>query len=255
MSSMSAASGSPDQQQPGVVRVRPAWHPGSWLALARGRPLLAAVVVLTIVFLGLTALILRSDLQPTSWDIWITYAIQTMPDGVFGTLLVWVSAPGFSPWQEAVIIAAVGFMLLRRWFAEAVFTIIASLGGLLTGLIKVAVDRPRPTADLVRLIGGETHGMSFPSGHVTQYVALFGFLFYLAYTLLPRRSPVRLLLLIVFGLLIVLVGPSRIYMGHHWTSDVLAGFTVGLVWLLGTIEAYRLWLHRHPKAPVVKRET
>jgi undecaprenyl-diphosphatase len=221
-------------------RARHFWHPANVVALIRGRPLLAASALLTVLFVLLTAVVLRADLQPTPWDIYITRAIQALP-APLGLVLEWVSFPGFSPQRDLIVAALLGFMWVRRRYAEAVFTALAAGSGLVAELVKVLVDRPRPTPDLARVLG-ELHTYSFPSGHVTGYTALCGFLFYLAYTLLPRTSPFRWCVLVLTGLLIVLVGPSRVYMGQHWASDALGGYALGFAYLLPVIEGYRLWL-------------
>jgi undecaprenyl-diphosphatase len=80
---------------------------------------------------------------------------------------------------------------------------------------------------------------SYPSGHVVAFVSLYGFLFFLTYVLF-KRSVWRTAALGVLGSLIVLIGPSRIYLGHHWASDVLGGYAFGTAYLLILVEAYRL---------------
>lgn len=194
-------------------------------------------------FLMLTGLILRADLQPTALDHFLTNVIQEFPYMPVGALLVAVSWVGFAPVNWLLGMAVVAFMALRRWYTTAVFTGIAALGGLTAEIVKNFVDRPRPTPDVAR-ITTVLNSFSFPSGHVTSYVTFFGFLFYLAYTTMPRRSPLRRPLLAFFGLMIVLVGASRVYMGQHWASDTLAGYALGFAYLLAVIEIYRLWLQR-----------
>ena len=69
-------------------------------------------------------------------------------------------------------------------------------------------------------------------------MALYGFLFYLVYTLM-RPSPLRSALLTLLGALIGLVGLSRVYLGAHWASDVFGGYCLGFFWLALTIYFYR----------------
>jgi undecaprenyl-diphosphatase len=70
------------------------------------------------------------------------------------------------------------------------------------------------------------------------YTILFGYICYLMYTLL-KRSILRSLLLGIFGIFILFVGPSRIYLGQHWASDVLGAYLLGGVLLAGMILVYQ----------------
>ena len=213
------------------------------IVLLRGRFLLLWAVALAILFTLLTAIVLRADLQPTAWDVGITREIQEIPRLPLGEILIAVSEPGFYPWNVVLPVLLVLFLLSLRRVALAAFAVVAALGGLLAELVKHPVARPRPTPQFA-VIYRELFTYSFPSGHVTAYTVLYGFLFYLAYTYLPRNSPLRWVALVVCGLLIVLVGPSRIYMGQHWASDVLAGYALGFAYLLLVIAAHQWWVGR-----------
>jgi undecaprenyl-diphosphatase len=83
----------------------------------------------------------------------------------------------------------------------------------------------------------ELAGFGFPSGHVVFYTGFFGFLWFLSYTLL-KRSRRRTVLLWSLAALVALVGPSRIYLGAHWASDVIGGYLLGSLALLGEIWLY-----------------
>jgi undecaprenyl-diphosphatase len=203
---------------------------------------LVVVAVLVVLFGVITVMVLNADLQPTSWDIAVTHEIQELP-GAIGAILVRVSDPGFAPWNWIAPIVTVLVMLAFRWRVEAMFLAFSSVGGFSAELVKQLVHRPRPVPEFAN-ISFALHTYSFPSGHVTGYVTFFGFGFYLAYTLLPRNNPLRWLVLIVCGLLVVLVGPSRVYMGQHWASDALAGYFIGFAWLLLAIYLHRAWLRR-----------
>ena len=96
-------------------------------------------------------------------------------------------------------------------------------------LLKLLVDRPRPTEDLL-MIWRDPAGLGFPSGHAYTAIILFGLIYYLAPSVVPWKWIVRLLRLSSL-ILIVLIGISRVYLGAHWPSDVLGGFLVGGIML------------------------
>lgn len=94
-------------------------------------------------------------------------------------------------------------------------------------LLKHIVQRPRPTEYIMI---SET-GYSFPSGHSMVSMAFYGFLIYLIYRQVESKK-LKWGLIIMLLLLIIAIGISRIYLGVHYTSDVLAGFTISLSYLI-----------------------
>lgn len=173
-----------------------------------------------------------------SFDLPIARAIQTLPDALVGSFMVGLTWIGWSPqsyvWCGAVLI----FLWLARLRWEAVMTLFAALGVTILGqFIKGIVQRARPTPDLFR-VAGQVSESSFPSGHVLLFVAFFGFLMFLLYTLAPR-SWWRTLGLVLMGAAIVLIGISRVYLGQHFPSDVLGAYLLGSLWLALTIYVYR----------------
>ena len=152
--------------------------------------------------------------------------------------MIAVSWPGFWP-QSSIITGLVILLILgfgMQW--EALVVLIAGL--LSTGLnllVKDLIQRPRPAATLVHVLATLTD-YSFPSGHVMFYTAFYGFILFLAFILL-KPSIKRTLLLAFFGLLVFLVGISRIYTGEHWASDVLGAYLLGSLTLVGILQLYR----------------
>jgi membrane-associated phospholipid phosphatase len=162
-------------------------------------------------------------------DIGIARVIQEPQSRLYNALMYVVSELGWR-WISVGTRASVTTLMWAAGFRmESAFTLSTWSGDVLTGLIKSRVLRPRPTKDLVRVVSqlGEA---SFPSGHVVHYVTFYGFLFYLVFTHLKKRWFRTALLTLLAGL-ILLVGPSRIYMGHHWPSDVGGAYLVGTLWL------------------------
>lgn len=98
---------------------------------------------------------------------------------------------------------------------------------LLNQIFKFILQRPRPTE--FRII--DEKGYSFPSGHSMISMAFYGFLIYLIYRYIKNKS-LKWVLIIILSLLIVLIGISRIYLGVHYTSDVLAGFLISISYLI-----------------------
>lgn len=168
-------------------------------------------------------------------DVAIAQELQeTRPiDVVLLPIMVSVSALGYDPWTEILLGAAILWALLwRQWVAAALIAATLVADGL-AALVKLVVARPRPTSDLVEVYR-VVSGYSFPSGHVVHYVAFFGIIGYLAWRRLGASpslpAGVRVLLQVLLGLcsaLVVLVGPSRVYLGAHWPTDVLGGYLLG----------------------------
>jgi undecaprenyl-diphosphatase len=142
-----------------------------------------------------------------------------------------------------IALAAFGFLLLQGQFRAGVLLIMSVAGGgILSTVLKLGFARPRPD-----LVAHQTHTItsSFPSGH-----ALVAAVTYLTLgVLLARVQPNLLLkayLLLLSVVLTVIIGCSRVYLGVHWPTDVLAGWAGGAVWALFCWLIAR-WLQRRGK--------
>ena len=98
---------------------------------------------------------------------------------------------------------------------------------ILNQLFKFILQRPRPTE--YRIINES--GYSFPSGHSMISMAFYGFLIYLIYKYINNKY-LKSFLIFILSLLIIMIGFSRIYLGVHYTSDVIAGFLVSISYLI-----------------------
>ncbi len=179
-----------------------------------------------------------------SIDLMITREIQEFTPVWFDMLMNFVTFIG-NPLPSAVMATlAVGFLFLKKRSKEAKMLAISTIGATLIAIVlKILIHRPRPTPELIHQTRVFLHPDSFPSGHVLFYIGFFGFLFYLVY-ILPPKNVYRLSLLIFFGVLLLLIGPSRIYLGAHWFSDVAGAYLLGFLWSIIVIFLYNKW---HPK--------
>ncbi len=129
----------------------------------------------------------------------------------------------------------------KRWLRGAILVIVTLLGAaLLNGLLKFSFARVRPSAFFDYPLPGSP---SFPSGHALYAATVFGGLA----VLLSARLRHRVLRIAVWSMavtLILVVGLSRVYLGVHYPSDVVAGFAVGVIWVTAVAFGDRLARHR-----------
>jgi len=137
------------------------------------------------------------------------------------------TALGGAPVLSLITILAVGYLLAVRKLSTAIFvTLSVTCGALLSALIKSLFVRPRPEI-VSHLV--EVNSASFPSGH-----AMNSAIVYLTIAVLLARSQakrrVQIYLIVAAMLLVLIVGSTRVFLGVHWPSDVMAGWTVGALW-------------------------
>ena len=184
------------------------------------------------------------------WDLRVAHSLQNLPVPGLLDFMRFVSVFG-NKWKPYAITTLTTIIFLAFGRRSEAAGLVLSAGGsaVLNGLIKILIARPRPTLELVR-VQVDLQTQSFPSGHVTFYVCYFGFLFFVAYALLPLRSVARRLALTLTALPIALVGFSRVYLGAHWPSDTLGAYLMGGLWLAFSLHMYRIWKERstfHPE--------
>lgn len=168
--------------------------------------------------------------EGVSLDTAISQAVYTYRSPVLTDLMYGLSFLG----GELVMIAAiiiVSILLLKSYKREALLLFILVLGGhILTGFLKALLQVPRPTLDPLYI----EKLYSFPSGHSMNSFIFYCGLAYLTFHL-TRNRRLSVLLSILAAILIFLIGFSRIYLGVHYPSDVIAGYIAGFWWLITII--------------------
>ena len=135
----------------------------------------------------------------------------------------------------AIILIGLAFMLFifikNKKIGVSIISNLAIIT-VLNQLLKRIVQRPRPTE--FRIV--EESGYSFPSGHSMVSMAFYGYLIYLIYKYVKNKY-LKWISIILLSILICFIGISRIYLGVHYTSDVLGGFFISISYLIIYISA------------------
>jgi membrane-associated phospholipid phosphatase len=221
---------------------------------------LALSVAALLVFLGVAKLVGGGTTQ--SFDESILRWLHARPSPVLDALALAGTGLGSGAAMWVVLIGGTLYFWGSRHRYSLLLLWVALLGGrLLNRVLKAAYARPRP-----RMFGDEIHALgytfeypesaSFPSGHATTAVVVFGTLAFLVARLEPTPR-MRRLTFLAAALLVAVIGFARLYLGVHYPSDVIAGYLAGFVWAvfcaLG-IEAVRYFRDRKPEVAEEERD-
>ena len=219
-------------------RARSVWAPVRHFT---GRSLLGLLLIAAVgLGFGLLLLLVRSRWAP------LAHLDRAVADGLNGAIsphpwladaLTGVSRLGGRPLMLWLVVFAVLLLVIRRRGRLALYLVVTGLGALvLDPTLKSLVGRVRPIVDVPI---ASAPGNSFPSGHALGSMVVYGAL---ALVFLPAvAARWRALFAALPVLIIAAVGFTRIALGVHFLSDVLAGWLLGIAWLGVTAYAFRLW--------------
>jgi membrane-associated phospholipid phosphatase len=178
---------------------------------------------------------------------WHEWAVTHRSPAWTGIMYV-ISFVGNTAMLTAYASGAVGWLVVRGQRAHAVLVTVTTLGAaVLVPLLKHVVARERPpVADRLAV---ET-SWSYPSGHSLGSTAVLGVLAVVVAARLTRRV-FRALVVSAAALLVVAIGVSRVYLGVHWPSDVLAGWLAGGLWLAFCLTLTSRWPGPHRRPPTL----
>jgi membrane-associated phospholipid phosphatase len=200
-------------------------------------PVLVGLSVVQLALFSLLAWWVRKH-PVLSTDVAISHTFQKRQKTfleIISKLLSVIGSAGFTS-IVALLISLAMWRTQRR--SEALMTIGISMMSLLARrTLQQIIHRPRPCEPLVH-VSKKKKKPSFPSGHVTASTTVWGWLIVLALLLLPGNRFRKGALTILPGLTILLSGPSRIYLGEHWASDVLGGYLLGSMWISAGLSLY-----------------
>lgn len=188
-------------------------------------------------FAALAVLIRRQKVETI--DQAITVRLQAIRDPRFERAMTFVSWFGFVPQSRVLPPTYAVILWIAHFRLEAVFQLAAWGTALLSTIVKAFMRRPRPVAGTdLRVVAASLGGSSLPSGHVLTYVGVYGWMAIVA-NLLIKPALLRRLVVAALAILIAAIGPSRIYLGHHWPTDVAASYLLGSSYVAALWVAYR----------------
>jgi undecaprenyl-diphosphatase len=191
------------------------------------------MIMMVIVFIILAILVHYHNVLGT--DIFLSKDLQAEGDTperrtLLYHILYTISLFG-KPLISAIIVA---FFALLFWFykyyRETIYILLTPISVLANSIVKIMVNRPRPTSNFVQILMVETD-KSFPSGHVNFYTVFFGFLFVSLFFTPKIPKLIRWIVQAVSVFLIIAISFSRVYLGVHWATDTVGGYLLGLITL------------------------
>lgn len=191
---------------------------------------------LSLIFLFLFLILTWHIRKPPyfSWDLRFTRKLQSIKSLPLKHLLDLISWVGYPPQGIIFLLCSlIGLYLAGLKHASLIGLVSFTLCFSTVQLLQQIIGRKRPSANLVSVTRSSSSG-SFPSSHTAMFVLVLGYFILLSSKYLTP-SLLSTILIIAFSGLILLVGPSRIFRGEHWTSDVLGGYIFGFFWLFLTL--------------------
>ncbi|KMM36222.1 phosphatase PAP2 family protein [Guptibacillus hwajinpoensis] len=221
---------------PGVLKQKKVWYP---LALNAFGLLIAILAIM--LFSELAEEILEKE--TLQFDQTIISAVDVIRSDWMLSIMEVITELGAVWWITVVSILTVAILWFRKkdLWSIMFFIIAVAGGGLLTKVLKHFFARSRPTVDAAY----DAVGYSFPSGHAMGSFILYGFIGYLIIRS-QRGKTTKWISGILVALFILLIGFSRMYLGVHYPSDVLAGYAAGTLWLFVCIFSLEwvMWIKR-----------
>jgi membrane-associated phospholipid phosphatase len=212
-----------------------------------GRPAVVVSAALLIAFVAI-AWTAKAGTGVSAWDVRMSEAVLGWRSPGWSRAFWVFTLLGDTP--VLVALSALVLGILVAWGRRARATVVVC--GLLVAwglvyLAKALVARDRPPGDLALVRSPGSHSM--PSGHATVALVFCGLLVSLAFLLIDaRRGTRRAALLkwcvaVVAAVVVALVGASRVYLGVHWASDVIAGWCLGAALLVAVMAGFVAWEH------------
>jgi membrane-associated phospholipid phosphatase len=193
---------------------------------------LGPLALIAFLLFAVVTVLVATGVTRAGFDIPVERAVQQV---AWGPLTYWMTATNITGGLIQDLLGAAVVVALFLWDRRAGWLMaLGAIGSLLDQVVKVSVERHRPTADLVTVLNPSS-GFSYPSGHALFFTWLA---FMLATAIAPHVGRcVRAVGWLAAAFVILFACMGRVWAGAHWPTDVIGGFLLGLGW-----SAFILWL-------------
>ncbi|CAD7811749.1 hypothetical protein CHRY9390_02409 [Chryseobacterium aquaeductus] len=192
-------------------------------------------IFFAIVFLFLSFFVIF--FSPQYWDVSVSQELQEDQNILLDVVMKALSWLG-TVYAASTMVSVWAFIFfIFKYIREGIFVLSSLLSGGLSYILKMWIDRPRPSVDFVRIVE-EAHYQSFTSGHVLFYTSFFGTLLIIALFSKILKWKWKILISLSCIAMVTLGAISRIYLGAHWFTDVMGGFIVGILLIMITGSIY-----------------
>jgi undecaprenyl-diphosphatase len=185
-----------------------------------------AITFPVLIFIKLSEDLIREELSIFDSSIYTFLSKFISPN--FKFIMQFLSLSAYTP--TLIVLTILIYFVFRNNMKYSKYWLIIAINlavsDFIVEIFKIIFHRVRP--DILRLV--EVTGYSFPSGHSMVGMSFYGLIFYLMFINLNNYK--KYVNAVLFALLIFFIGVSRVYLGVHYASDVLAGFSAGLAWLV-----------------------
>ncbi len=186
---------------------------------------LLTIVLPLVVFIFIMVMVINQ--YTNKFDSYVYYKISSFITPGLTELMKLITFFGSSEFLISIAGILLIFLFANKNYSFNISMIIINLilSAIINEGLKRIIQRSRP--DILRLI--DIHGYSFPSGHSMVSMSFYGFLIFLC--LRKYKTKWKYITILLFAILILSIGISRIYLGVHFASDVLGGFCLGITWI------------------------
>lgn len=194
---------------------------------------LITIITTTLLIIGISVLVYYHSV--INFDVYFSKEIQSEGDSFIESFFIFYILKGVSFLGTPLIafLLAIGFssfFLILKYRRESFFCLFTSLAVPITYFLKIIINRPRPSQNYISIFDYQS-SPSFPSTHVVLFTVFFGFIIATMFFVKKIPSILRFFVGLFSLVLIILVSISRVYLGAHWTTDVIGGYLLGFLLL------------------------